>query len=850
MIALQLKREGKQVPFADCANCPLRHQPMVPGCGPTKTEFSIVGEGPGNYEVQRQQPFVGPSGQLLNRMLTEAGVKRDEVYVTNATLCLPTGRADKDSELAEATMCCAPRLYNELQARGVKHVLALGAYAAKALGSTDDSITKARGKRFWNANHQWVMPSLHPAYILRLSQAGGNANVERDVVWDMATWASGEEPERIPAPFVIEHTKIETLLDALRGMYHRAKQNPDKKHFVALDFETTSLVPQESRIVLGVMCDGQMTDDQLTVHAIVGDLNTHSKFIEAINHLAQVSNVYLCGHNIKYDRQVMLQHWGKDHTPIWKYDTLLAHYALDERTGGHDLKTVAPMIFEVRDWSVGLDHWLEEETKRRKREAGRKGTYIEPNYGDIPHEMLVKYAALDAQYTWLLADYFDAGMPDSLRPLLHDLLIPTQNMLAEMEFGGVPVDMEYRKQLIEMWTARIESYKEELPRLLVEYGILSDGASFKLGENGATNDVKKALIGLLGISAPVRGLSVTKTGQISTDSADLAKMRKGGPEIAQWIDTLTAFRSTTKLLGTYVEGAVPDAHGRLHSSFNLAGQVSGRPASSKPNLLNIPRASTGFGKELRPMYAAPKGRKIVVSDYSQLELRALAFYSRDPYLVDAYNQGWDMHLKTAEKLYGPISKDDLDFDRKRTVGKTTNFNFPYALGNISSTMALLEEYGIKLSQEEAAKLEAEMCVQMAGFLDWTKGITRQIITRRYVESKINGRRRRFGYTDPQNYYQVREHTKLGVNHLGQSASDLTWYAMLKMWPILPEYDAQFLLMWYDAIWLECPDRYAEELGRLTVKTLIETANEKIGGVVPFDADLKIGQHFGKLEKVK
>lgn len=186
---------------ANCAECPFavdgRPNHPVRGIGPEKPHFVIIGEGPGAEEVRRGLPFIGPTGQLLDRGLRETNVDRNLAWVTNATLCPPLGKLGKDPKVRkQAAKCCQPRLERELMERPDIPVLVLGDVAAATLleGATTLPITKIAGAHFEvdvdGSGVRSIIPSVHPAAILR-SSGDGDKGPEKtgSHVADLAYWS-------------------------------------------------------------------------------------------------------------------------------------------------------------------------------------------------------------------------------------------------------------------------------------------------------------------------------------------------------------------------------------------------------------------------------------------------------------------------------------------------------------------------------------------------------------------------------------------------------------------------------------------------------------------------------------
>ena len=180
------------------------------------------------------------------------------------------------------------------------------------------------------------------------------------------------------------------------------------------------------------------------------------------------------------------------------------------------------------------------------------------------------------------------------------------------------------------------------------------------------------------------GKKTTKTKEHSTNEDALKALASQGHELPGLI---LRFRELAKLKGTYLDPlpALTDAAGRLHTTFRQTGTATGRLSSANPNLQNIP-IRTDLGAEVRKAFAAPPGRLLAVGDYSQIELRLLAHFSGDPVLKAAFEQGRDIHTRTAASIY-QVPEGEVT-PRQRRSAKTINFGIIYGMSAFGLSEAL------------------------------------------------------------------------------------------------------------------------------------------------------------------
>jgi DNA polymerase-1 len=403
-----------------------------------------------------------------------------------------------------------------------------------------------------------------------------------------------------------------------------------------------------------------------------------------------------------------------------------------------------------------------------------------------------------------------------LAPLLDDIERPLVRVLVDMEWRGVVVD-----------TARLAElsrrFGDELRAL--ERAIYADaGTDFNIN---STPQLRHVLFEKLQL--PV--LKKTKTGP-STDAdvlEELATMGFSTPTL------LLEYRELAKLRSTYVDtlpARVTPETGRIHTTFNQAGAATGRLSSLDPNLQNIP-VRTPRGEEIRRCFVAAPGHRLVVADYSQIELRVLAHLSEDAAFIAAFRRGGDIHRETAAVIFDVAVADVTPEMRARA--KTINFATIYGQG----AFALARQLGI--SQDEARDFIATYFARFAGvrrFLDETVARARDL---GYTETLL-GRRRYIPELQDRNR-QVRsfgERTAMNSPMQG-SAADLIKIAMIRLAEALRARlpDTALLLQVHDELVLEAPEADVETACHLVRECMEGAAALR----VPLVADVGVGANW-------
>jgi DNA polymerase-1 len=333
------------------------------------------------------------------------------------------------------------------------------------------------------------------------------------------------------------------------------------------------------------------------------------------------------------------------------------------------------------------------------------------------------------------------------------------------------------------------------------------------------------------LALPTDGLKKTKSGYYSTAAGVLEGLRGQHPVI----DLILEQRQLTKLKSTYVDALpqlVNPRTGRLHTSFNQTGAVTGRISSSNPNLQNIP-IRTELGREVRRAFVAEEGWKLVAADYSQVELRVMAHIAQDPGLLAAFERGEDIHAATAATVLGvPLTEVTKD---QRRIAKSVNFGLSYG----QSAFGLAQQTG--MSREEATQFIKTYFEKYPGvreYIDRTKG---QAAKQGYVETLL-GRRRYFPnlakMRGPERGRAEREAINMPIQG---TAADIIKIAMIRLHQALRErrLRSRMLLQVHDELVLEAPDDEVDMV-TLLVREVMGDAYEL---AAPLKVDVEVGQNW-------
>jgi DNA polymerase-1 len=419
--------------------------------------------------------------------------------------------------------------------------------------------------------------------------------------------------------------------------------------------------------------------------------------------------------------------------------------------------------------------------------------------------------------TTLRRDIESAG----LLKLYEEIDLPLVQVLARMEHAGVKID---RKVLEEM-SSRLEREVEAKAREIYE----QSGSQFNINSPKQLGDL---LFNKMNLPKPVK---YGKGKTIST-AVDVLEQLALTHDIARRV---LEYRQLSKLKSTYVD-ALPallnPATGRLHTTFGQTGTATGRLSSTNPNLQNIP-IRTELGREIRAAFTVEPGHVLLAADYSQIELRLLAHFSKDPLLVEAYRRGDDIHTLTASQVFG-VPPLMVTSDHRRQA-KVVNFGIVYGL----SAFGLSQTLGIE-PREAKQFIDAyfEKYKGVRVFIDKTLEDAR----REQKVTTLFGRVRPIPDINSKNINQRGFAERTAVNTpLQGTAADLIKIAMIRIDAVMRErgLKSRMTLQVHDELVFEVPEREVE-----TVRTLVRDEMENVHPLtVPLLVEVGVGNNWRDLE---
>ncbi len=484
------------------------------------------------------------------------------------------------------------------------------------------------------------------------------------------------------------------------------------------------------------------------------------------------------------------------------FDTMIASYVLDPGRRSHGIDLLALEF---------LDHKM-----TSLEELCGKGKDMIP-FDQVPIECARDYSCEDADTTWRLREKFEPQLETlQLSRLFREIEMPLVDVLAEMEWQGIRIDMEWFASLKERFERERKRVEQEI--------YASAGEEFNINSNPKLREILFEKLGL-----PV--LKKTSTGA-STDATVLQQLAEEGHPLPV---LLMEYRELSKLESTYIDALPLYVHPRtqrVHTSFSQTTAATGRLSSSDPNLQNIP-IRRELGRDIRRGFIPRKGWKLVSADYSQIELRLLAHLSGDPAFVHAFNSGGDIHRQTAALIFD-VPLDDVSKDM-RARAKTINFATIYGQGPHALSRQL------KITHGEAKEFIERYFQRFRRVREYLDSMVEFAREHGYVQTIFN--RRRYIPELRDRNFNIRafgERTAANSPIQG-SAADLIKVAMIRIHGALAArgLSSRMLLQVHDELVFEVPTPELDELTSLVTHEMEHAAALS----VPLVVDLGVGDNW-------
>jgi DNA polymerase I len=530
--------------------------------------------------------------------------------------------------------------------------------------------------------------------------------------------------------------------------------------------------------------------------------------LEALQGPLTDAHIPKVGHNIKYD-YVLLARNGLRVSPL-AFDTMIAEWLSNPTSRNLGLKNLAWVRLDIKMTDI-----LELIGKGKEQRT----------MAEAPIGQCAEYAAADAAVVLRLMPLLEQDLQAcQATRVLEEIEMPLVPILAQMEMTGISLNDEFLAGMSAELSVRLAEIESQVYHLVdMPFNISS------------TQQLSKALFERLKLEPPDRTRR-TASGHYST-SADVLDALRGKHPV---VDLVLEHRELSKLKSTYVDALplqINPNTGRVHTSYNQTGAVTGRIASSDPNLQNIP-IRTELGSKVRHAFVAGPDQLLLSVDYSQVELRIVAHMADDQAMLEAFRAGQDIHAATAAAIYGVPIETITKQQRRRAKG--INFGLIYGMSAFGLTRAT------DLTLAESEDFMERYFRQFPGVKRYLDGMRLRATEQGYVETLL-GRRRYFpGLKNQRNFNIRNREEREAINAPIQgTAADIMKIAMINVPAALrkAQLSARMLLQVHDELVLECPAGEIDETAALVQQVMEDAYTLKI----PLKTDARKGRNWGEMQ---
>lgn len=609
-----------------------------------------------------------------------------------------------------------------------------------------------------------------------------------------------------------ERSQVQSIIIDTKEKLNELVSILDSVERISFDTETTSTDQMEADLVgISLAVDLDSGYYIPVGHRATGGTQLPKDVIlEALRGPLENPEIPKVGHNIKYDAVILARN-GFQVQPL-SFDTMIAEWLINPTSRNLGLKNLAWVRLNIKMTMI------EELIGKGKNQR---------SMADVSIAEAAKYAGDDAVIPLRLQLDLEEELNErQATRLFNEIEMPLVQVLAEMEMAGIRLDVDYLAQMSEELSQRLG---------LIETRIFdSVGVEFNLN---SPQQLSGALFERLELTPPDR-TQRTSSGYYSTAAVTLEAM-KGDHPVVDWV---LEYRELSKLKNTYVDALplqVNPSTGRVHTSYNQAGSVTGRIASSDPNLQNIP-IRTELGRRVRRAFIAEPGNTLLSVDYSQVELRIVAHMSNDETMLAAFRAGHDIHAATAAAIYEvPIDQVSKE---QRDRAKGVNFGLIYGMSSFG-----LSRY-MDITLAEAENFVNAYFEQFPGVKKYLDGMKAQAAEKGYVETLL-GRRRYFLGLKTQTNRNIRNREEReAINAPIQgTAADIMKIAMLRVPGAVKQagLSAKMLLQVHDELVLECPIEELKPTANLVSRVMQAAYPLKI----PLQTDARSGPNWNDMSPI-
>ncbi len=762
---------------------------FVPPEGNMEARIMVIGQAPGKDENKAGRPFVGPAGKMLDGLMKQAGLERSDVWLTNVMKRYPPGDKVNTPAAQREIEQSIPGLHKEIHRLKPKVIVPLGNIALRALGF-NHTIGAVRGF-VMPTDLGKIIPSYHPAFIFR--QYHEKLTCQRD--WQKIA----RHVKHAGMPHFYEDFELNPTIEDVELFLHliECKVEAGQDVSIALDLETFYI--DKSALETPIKLVGMaITDSKAMVipfidqqgHYYWKTKDEQLRAIAAIGRILANPNIELVVQHALFDILVLMNHGFDVKCRI--YDIMIAH-AMVYHLAQHDLGYLASIYTDFPPW------------KLEKTQTDAQFRY---------------YNARDCTVMKYIRPGLDEDVRSNRVHFLVDMLMDTIILTCRMMLNGIAVDTNARDEVKVLLEAAIADTTEQLCEI-------SGDPAFN--PNSSTQ-VADLLFRKLKLKSQVK---TKKSKKLSVAENVLNRLSLRYPK-CEAVDILLNHGKLAHRYENFVRDLYIHPDGRVHSSFKLHRVVTGRYASSEPNIMNLPKRSDPDGY-IRGMYRVSEGRILVSGDYSQLELMIFAELAHDEIWLDAFRRGIDVHELNGDALLGK-------YDPKyRTFIK--NFIYGLIFGSEGSEV------------EKVAPKELIQRISIRELMENLKGvhpalftfrdeIERSIWEKRYVIDAYGRKRWFVGRT------LSKADLRAGYNHPIQgTAAGIMHSKSPKLDAVLEPKIDLLVLQLHDAFYIETDERRRDVVARNLKLIMEERVETPMGHTFNLTADITYGKSLAEKDLI-
>lgn len=853
------------------ATCILSKTIEVPYSGNTGAKVVFVGESPWREEELAGKPFVGKSGKFLRKAISKLGLVWDDFLILNSARCTIDKKELQTKQISDILKCCRPKIEFILHKVSPKLVIALGDFALKQI-LKKTGITKHRGQFIWSSEFNcWVLSTYHPSYICNRNMSL-NPRFENDLklVNDFII-NNYERPLNIEKKSYLD-------IDSSPELFNVFKEDVKKwaldGNSIGIDTETQGLDPLDPNFVfISYSISGKKnTAYQIRLYEEIDTFDEdcivikHKRILSGQRKKSGLVDVYIkpC---VNYRKKISILKYILENKKIKKnmmtmfdmkvFDSCgieVNNFTIDIQAGANIIDENLYSMASLGDLQTGFTD-ISGNYKQDFANANNKSDMLAVDKKN--RNAFNKYACQDADTTRQVAIALKEELkkiPRQLRYFVKFTMPVEKRVLFKLEKNGVYFnknDLPETQKYIDFIMNKTE--KKALSLVSTELKKKHKEKGLSLTRGVFVQDILFSFSGfnLNPIRKTKTGWSVDKETRISLLSSKISK------EAKKFIKAYDKFLETHTLSTRYFAGF--DKHiksdDRIHSHFTLTKAVTGRTASSAPNLQNLPKRSE-LAPEMRKLIIPKKGYIFLAADAAQSELRIIAHVAQDKEMMRVFNANEDIHTNTAKALTTKKWDSLLNSEKKklRYHAKPINFGLIYGMGLNGFINYTKMEYGLDLSKSAAMKW-------INLFFNTYKSIKRYhrdtidfCKKYGYVESCL-GRRRRLYEINSTDSFLRNNAERQAINFPIQGPSSdavLLAGAEIDKLELDPE-DFKLVLFVHDELVFEVKDSSRVlDYAKLIKKHMENPPFERDFGVklkVPLKTDVKCGYNLNELKEV-